>query len=159
MLLPVPSWVNSTNVDLKIAFVLLYLFHRFELLRLCQFHVHEAAAAQRKWCRDQQLECALYNYQWHIPQPIIRTETKIVTTKAKCRHQILKWCSKGWAPRGELPYNSDGDIVVSLWGVNCRFWFQLGCLGWKVTLFAQFRYRLILYMEKFTKNVLTLTTQ
>ena len=51
-----------------------------------------------------------------------------------------------------------GIPVVSLWGVNCRFWFQLGCLGWKVTLFVQFRYHLILYMEKFTKNVLTLTT-
>ena len=34
MLLPVPSWVNSTNVGLKITFVLLYLFHRFELLSL-----------------------------------------------------------------------------------------------------------------------------
>ena len=72
-----------------------------------------------------------------------------------------KMVFQGLDPRGggQLPYNSDGDIVVSLWGVNCRFWFQLGCLGWKVTLFAQFRYRLILYMEKFTKNVLTLTTQ
>ena len=30
----VPSWVNSTNVGLKICFVLLYLFHRFKLLSL-----------------------------------------------------------------------------------------------------------------------------
>ena len=29
-----------------------------------------------------------------------------------------------------------GIPVVPLWGVNCRLWFQLGCLGWKVTLFA-----------------------
>ena len=27
-------------------------------------------------------------------------------------------------------------LVVSLWGVNCRFWSHLGCLGWKVTVSA-----------------------
>ena len=28
-------------------------------------------------------------------------------------------------------------LVVSLWGVlNCRFWSHLGCLEWKVTIFA-----------------------
>ena len=27
-------------------------------------------------------------------------------------------------------------LVVSLLGVNCRVWSHLGCLGWKVTIFA-----------------------
>ena len=27
-------------------------------------------------------------------------------------------------------------LVVLLFGANCRFWSQLGCLGWKVTIFA-----------------------
>ena len=35
-----------------------------------------------------------------------------------------------------LPYKSDGMLVVSLWGVNWRFWSHLGCLGWKVTIFV-----------------------
>ena len=34
-----------------------------------QSRVHEAAVAQRRWCHDQQLGCALYNYQWHNLQP------------------------------------------------------------------------------------------
>jgi len=29
-----------------------------------------------------------------------------------------------------------GMLVVSLWGANCRFSSHLGCLGWKVTIFA-----------------------
>ena len=29
-----------------------------------------------------------------------------------------------------------GMLFVSLWGVNYRFWSHLGCLGWKVTIFA-----------------------
>ena len=27
-------------------------------------------------------------------------------------------------------------LAVLLFGANCRFWSQLGCLGWKVTIFA-----------------------
>ena len=27
-------------------------------------------------------------------------------------------------------------LIVLLRGVNCRFWSHLGCLGWKVTIFA-----------------------
>ena len=27
-------------------------------------------------------------------------------------------------------------LVVSLFGANCRFWSEFGCLGWKVTIFA-----------------------
>ena len=45
-------------------------------------------------------------------------------------------------------------LVVSLWGVNYRFWSHLGCLGWKVTIFAHSG-----IAKKFTKNALTLTTQ
>ena len=56
--------------------------------------------------------------------------------------------------RGELPYKSDGKLVVSLWGVNRRFWTHLGCLGGKFIIW--FRYRLVLCI---TKNALTLTTQ
>ena len=29
-----------------------------------------------------------------------------------------------------------GMLVVSLRDVNGRFWFHLGCLGWKVTILA-----------------------
>ena len=47
----------------------------------------------------------------------------------------------------------------SLWGVNCRFWSHLGCLGWRVTIFAHSGYRLALYVKKSTKTkALTLTT-
>ena len=47
-----------------------------------------------------------------------------------------------------------GMLIVSLWGVNYRFWSHLGCLGWKVTIFAHSG-----IAKKFTKNALTLTTQ
>ena len=64
---------------------------------------------------------------------------------------------------GGLPYKSDGDaprsIVLSLWGVNCRYWSHLGCSGCKVTTPCPFRYCLVPCIKKFTKNVLTLTTQ
>ena len=33
--------------------------------------------------------------------------------------------------QGVLPYKSEGVLVVSLWGVNCRSWSHIGCLGWK----------------------------
>ena len=47
----------------------------------------------------------------------------------------------------------------SLWGVNCRFWSHLGCLGWKVSIFAHSGYRLALCVKKSTKTkALTLTT-
>ena len=37
---------------------------------------------------------------------------------------------------GDSHIEVTGMLVVSLWGVNCRFWSHLGCLGWKVTIFA-----------------------
>ena len=45
-----------------------------------------------------------------------------------------------------------GKLVVSLWGVNCRFWSHLRFLGWKVTiLVCLFRYRLVLRKRNFQK--------
>ena len=41
-------------------------------------------------------------------------------------------------PRCNSHIKVTGKLVVSLWGVNCRFWSRLGCLGWKVTLFASY---------------------
>ena len=37
---------------------------------------------------------------------------------------------------GGLPYKKDGDAHRLSLGVNCRFWSQLGCLWWKVTIVA-----------------------
>ena len=61
---------------------------------------------------------------------------------------------------GDSYIKPTGKLVVSLWGVNCRFWSHLGFLGWKVTiLVCLFRYRLVLRIKKLTKIALTLTTQ
>ena len=38
--------------------------------------------------------------------------------------------------RGDSDVKVTGVLVVSLWGTNCRFWYHLGCLVWKVTIFA-----------------------
>ena len=48
-------------------------------------------------------------------------------------------------------------LVISLWGVNCRFWSHLGCLGWKVIIVVQVSLSTV-HNEIF-KNALTLTTQ
>ena len=40
------------------------------------------------------------------------------------------------APVGDSHIKVVGMLFVSLWGVNFRFWSHLGCLGWKVTIFA-----------------------
>ena len=39
-------------------------------------------------------------------------------------------------PRGDSHIKLTAMLVISLWGVNCRFWSHLGCLGCKVTIFA-----------------------
>ena len=44
-----------------------------------------------------------------------------------------------------------GMLVVSLWGVNRRFWSHLGCLGWK-GIICPFRYRLVLCIKKIYKK-------
>ena len=39
--------------------------------------------------------------------------------------------------RGDSHIKATEMLVISLWGVlNCRCWSQLGCLEWKVTIFA-----------------------
>ena len=52
-------------------------------------------------------------------------------------------------------------LVVSLWGVNCRVWSHLGCLGWKVTIFVRSGACMLstVHKKKNTKNALTPTTQ
>ena len=63
-------------------------------------------------------------------------------------------------PPGGLPYKSDGDgRRFGLGPGNCKFWSHLGCLGWKVTIFAPFKYRLVLCIKKFIKTALTVTKQ
>ena len=44
----------------------------------------------------------------------------------------MLWRGEG----GGLPYEKDGDARRLSLSVNCRFWFQLWCLWWKVTIFA-----------------------
>ena len=36
---------------------------------------------------------------------------------------------------GDSHVKVTGMLVVSLKGVHCRFWSQVGCLQWKVTIF------------------------
>ena len=36
---------------------------------------------------------------------------------------------------GDSHVKVTGMLVVSLKGVNCRFWSHVGCLEWKVTIF------------------------
>ena len=43
-------------------------------------------------------------------------------------------------------------LVVSLWGVNCRVWSHLGCLGWKVTIFVRSGACMLSTMHKKKKN-------
>ena len=50
-------------------------------------------------------------------------------------------------------------LVVSLWGVNCRFWSHLGCLGWKFTVFARSGMAWYCAERNLQKNAPTLTTQ
>ena len=52
-----------------------------------------------------------------------------------------------------------GISIVLLWGVNYRLWSHLGCLGWKDTIFARLRYRLVLCVKTITKNVDTNHTE
>ena len=45
-------------------------------------------------------------------------------------------CTSIQKARGNSDIKVTGMLVVSLWGVNCRFWYHLGSLGWNVTIFA-----------------------
>ena len=63
-------------------------------------------------------------------------------------------------PWGDPHNKVTGMLVVSLWGVNfCRFWSHFYVFGMERHYVCPFRYRLVLYIKKFTKNALTLTTQ
>ena len=65
-------------------------------------------------------------------------------------------------PLGDSRKKVTGMLVVSLWGVNvCRFWSHFYVFGMERHYYTvcPFRYRLVLYIKKFTKNALTLTTQ
>ena len=41
----------------------------------------------------------------------------------------------GWGG-GDFHIKVTGMLVVLLWGVDCRFWSHLKCLGWNVTILA-----------------------
>ena len=60
---------------------------------------------------------------------------------------------------GQLPYYSDGDTRRLPLGCKLQILVSIRVLGMDRHFICPFRYRLILHMEKFAKNVLTLTTQ
>ena len=76
---------------------------------------------------------------------------------SRCYKICAHWCQTPKTGRA-AHIKVKGMNLVSLWGVNCRFWSQLGCLWCKVTICPS-RYRLVLCIKKFTKNALTLTTE
>lgn len=49
-------------------------------------------------------------------------------------------------------------LVMSLRGVNYRFWSHMWCLGWQSHCICPFKYHLGLCIKKFTYKALTLTT-
>ena len=72
----------------------------------------------------------------------------------------LKMVFQGLGPReegGQLPYNSDGDTRRLPLVCKLQILVSIRVFGMESHFICPFRYRLILYMEKFTKNVLTLT--
>jgi len=77
----------------------------------------------------------------------------------QCLDVILR-NMQGLVPRpGGLPYKSDRDgRRFALGPVNCRFWSHLGCLGWKVPIFAHSGIAQYC-VTKFTKNTLPLITE
>ena len=49
---------------------------------------------------------------------------------------------------GDSHVKVTAKLVISLWGVNCRFWSHLGCLGWMESYyFCPFRYRKEIYKK------------
>ena len=65
----------------------------------------------------------------------------------------------GWGGGAQLPYNSDEDTRRLPLGCKLQILVSIRVFGMESHFICLFRYRLILYMEKFTKNVLTMTTQ
>ena len=60
---------------------------------------------------------------------------------------------------GGLPYKSDGDALRLALGCTLQILVSLKVFGMESYYICPFRYRLVLYIEKVTKNALTLTTQ
>ena len=52
------------------------------------------------------------------------------------KYTVVSYENSTTVARGNSHIKVTGMLVVSFWGVNCRFWSHLGCLGWKVTIFA-----------------------
>ena len=52
-----------------------------------------------------------------------------------------------------------GVLVASLWGCKLQILVKLRMLGMESHYMCPLRYRLVLYIKKFTTNALTLTTQ
>ena len=55
---------------------------------------------------------------------------------------------------GDSNITVTGMLIVSLWVVNCTLW----VFGMECYCFCSFKCCLVLYIRKFTKNALTLTT-
>ena len=53
---------------------------------------------------------------------------------------------------GDSHIKVTGMLVFSLWGVNCRFWSHLGCLGRKVTIYLPIQVSLRAVLKEIYKK-------
>ena len=60
---------------------------------------------------------------------------------------------------GGLPYNTDGDAGRLALGCKLQILVSLRVFGTESRWICPVRHHLVLFIEKFTKNALTLTTQ
>ena len=73
---------------------------------------------------------------------------------------VFQGLDPGGGGEGELPYNSDGDTHHLTLGCRLQVLVSIRVFGMESHFICPlFRYFLILYIKKFTKNVPTLTTQ
>ena len=71
-----------------------------------------------------------------MPCQVNRTSLYTLNGVANTRKiEIRPLCPNCPGGGGDSHIKVTGMLVVSLWGVDCRFWSHLGCLGWKVTIF------------------------
>ena len=71
-----------------------------------------------------------------MPCQVNRTSLYTLNGVADTRKiEIRPLCPNCPVGGGDSHIKVTGMLVVSLWGVDCRFWSHLGCLGWKVTIF------------------------
>ena len=65
-----------------------------------------------------------------------------------------------WENTGKIKITHfpNGMLVMSLRGVNYRFWSHMWCLRWQSHCICPFKYHLGLCIKKFTYKALTLTT-